>query len=131
MLIRKPSKTLHILLLVTQLALSLTLIWASYMKLFQSPELLSAMWPWTGELPAAFVKFTGIIDFVAGIGIVLPTLVNIRPRLTFAAAAGIVMLMLSAMVFHISRGEPALFNIIFGVLAAFVAWGRYGNAVSR
>ena len=130
MAIRKFSKWLHIALWLTQVLLSVTLIWAAWMKLFQPAEALSAMWPWTGQVPPLLVKLTGIADLLAGAGLVLPALTNIRPALTFVAAAGIVLLMVCAMVFHLSRGESPVFNIVFGALAAWVAWGRQERAAS-
>lgn len=130
MSIRKSSKLLHIALWITQVLLSVLLIWAAYMKLFQTAEALSAMWPWTGQVPPAVVKLTGIIDLLAGLGLVLPVLLNVRPALTYLAAAGVVLLMVCAMAFHLSRGESPVFNIVFGVFAVFVAWGRRQPATS-
>lgn len=130
MSIRKTSKALHIALWIVQVLLAVTLVWAAYMKLFQSPGALSAMWPWAGHVPPLLVKSTGIIDLIAAFGLVLPAWLNIRPVLTFIAAAGVVLLMLCATVFHLSRGESPVFNIVFGVLAAVVAWGRQEGAAS-
>jgi uncharacterized membrane protein YphA (DoxX/SURF4 family) len=50
------------------------------------------------------------------------------PGLTPLAAAGLVFLMLGAIVFHIRRREyPNVgFNALLGALAAIVAWGRLG-----
>jgi hypothetical protein len=44
------------------------------------------------------------------------------------AAAGLVLLMVGAIVFHIRRREyPNVgFNAVLGLLAAFIAWGRFG-----
>ncbi len=126
----KSSKWLPIALWITQVLLSVTLVWAACMKLFQPAETLSAMWPWTGQVAPVLVKLTGIADLLAGIGLVLPALLNIRPALTFVAAAGVVLLMLCAMAFHLSRGESPVFNMIFGALGVFVAWGRRAGAAS-
>ncbi|WP_090384704.1 DoxX family protein [Dyadobacter sp. SG02] len=130
MSIRKSSKWLHTALWGVQALLSVTLVWAAYMKLFQTPEALSAMWPWTGQVPPLLVKCTGVIDLLAGLGLMLPGLLNIRPALTFFAAAGVVLLMVCAMVFHLSRGESPAFNMVFAALGAFVAWGRQEGAAS-
>lgn len=126
----KSSKWLHTALWITQVLLSVTLVWAAYMKLFQTPETLSAMWPWAGQVPPVLVKLTGVIDLLAGFGLVLPALLNIRPALTFVAAAGVVLLMVCAMAFHLSRGESPVFNIVLAAFAAFVAWGRQEEAAS-
>lgn len=121
-----PSKALHVTLWVVQLLLASSLFWAAYMKLFQPIDQLAVMWPWAGLVPAALVKFTGVIDFLGGAGLVLPGITGIKPRLTVYAAAGVILLMLIASAFHISRGEGALIapNVVFALLAAFVAWGR-------
>lgn len=126
---QKPSKGIHIALWVAQVLLAVSLVWASYMKLFQPVEKLSAMWPWTGQVPVAVVKLTGMVDLLAALGLILPLLFRIQPKLTPIAAVGIIVLMLCAGIFHIMRGEASLIgvNIFFAVLAAFIAWGRFKN----
>ncbi|MCS3735302.1 DoxX family protein [Mucilaginibacter dorajii] len=126
----KPSKLLNIILWVTQVLLAATLIWAAAMKLFQPIEKLSAMWPWAGQVPVALVKFTGIIDLLGALGLLLPALLRIRPKLTPIAAVAIIVLMVSASIFHIARGEASVIgvNIIFALMAAFIAWGRWSKA---
>lgn len=121
------KKTMHILLWIAQILLGLTLIWAAYAKLAQPIDQLEAMWPWTGSVSPAFVRLTGVIDLLGALGVLLPTLFRFKPILTPIAATGIVLLMISASVFHICRGEASQigFNIIFGVIAAFVAYGRF------
>lgn len=122
----KPSKTLNILLWVAQLLLATSLLFGSSMKLFQPIEKLAAMWPWAGEVSPALVKFTGVVDLLGALGVVLPMLLRIKPQLTAIAAMGIVLLMICASIFHISRGETAQigFNVFLALIAAFVAWGR-------
>lgn len=120
------KKVTHILLWIAQVLLSITLIWAAYLKLAQPIEQLKAMWPWTGDVPPALVRFTGVIDLLGALGVLLPSLFRFKPLLTPLAAIGIVLLMISASVFHIYRGEASQigFNIVFGLIAAFVAYGR-------
>lgn len=83
------------------------------------------MLPWALDNPG-LLKFTGIIDLLGGIGIVLPAALKIQPKLTVFAAYGTIALMIAASIFHISRGEASLIgmNIFFFILAAFVVWGR-------
>ncbi|GAB4029975.1 DoxX family protein [Spirosoma gilvum] len=99
------------------------------MKLAQPINQLSAMWPWTGQIPTALVKATGIIDLLGAIGLVLPSLLRIQPKLTPIAAVGIIIQMLCAGIFHIVRGEASVtgVNIVFGLMTAFVAWGRFAK----
>jgi VIT1/CCC1 family predicted Fe2+/Mn2+ transporter len=130
MSIRKTSKWLFTALWTVQVLLSVMLGWAAWMKLSQTPETLSTMWPWAGEVSPWMVKLTGVADLLAALGLVLPALLNVRRHLTFFAAAGLVLLMLCAMAFHISRGESPAFNVIVAALAGFVAWGRQDRTAS-
>jgi hypothetical protein len=126
----KSTKTLHIFLWIAQALLAASLIWASGMKLFQSPEKLAEMWPWTAENPT-LVKLTGVLDLLAALGFVLLGLLRIQPKLTIYAAYATIALMVAASIFHITRGEASLIgvNIFFAVLAGFIAWGRSKKAV--
>lgn len=122
---RQPSKALNISLWVTQFVLAAGFIWAAYTKLFTPAGKLAAMWPWTADNPD-LIKLTAVFDLMAGIGLVLPMLLRIQPRLTVYAAYGAIALMIAAGAFHIFRGEASLIgiNIFFLVLAAFIVWGR-------
>ncbi len=126
----KPSIALNTSLWIAQVLLAFTLVWAASMKLFQPIEKLAAMWPWAGEVSPALVKFTGLVDLLGGLGLIMPAVLNIKPKLTPIAAVGIIILMVCASVFHILRGEASSigFNIIFGLIAAFIAWGRFRKA---
>jgi DoxX-like family len=88
------------------------------------------MWPWAGQVPALLVKFTGFVDVLAAIGLVLPALLRIQTKLTPIAAIGVMVLMAVAGVFHIARGEASVIgvNLGFAAIAAFVAWGRMTKA---
>ncbi|GAB4037445.1 DoxX family protein [Spirosoma jeollabukense] len=127
---RKSSKAIHLILWVAQVVLAATFIWAAAMKLFQPVEKLAALWPWTGQIPGIVVKLTGLIDLVGAIGLILPSLLRIKPQLTPIAAIGVIALMLCASIFHIARGEAAQIgaNIVFAGMAAFIAWGRFTKA---
>ncbi len=83
------------------------------------------MWPWTAE-NAALVKLTWVLDLLAAMGLILPILLRIQPKLTVYTAYGIITLMVAASVFHITRGETSQIgiNIFFAIIAAFIAWGR-------
>ena len=83
----------------------------------------------------ALVRFIGASELAAALGLVLPAATRIRPLLTPLAAIGLVMVMVLASLFHISRGEwfALPLNLVLGSLAAFVAWGRLaqGRRFSR
>lgn len=123
--IEKKSRILNITLWIAQSLIALTLIWAAYAKLLQPIEETAKMLPWAAENPG-LLKFTGLIDLLGALGIILPAALKIQPKLTVFAAYGIIALMILASAFHISRGESSLIgmNIFFLLLAVFVAWGR-------
>ena len=93
--------------------------------MFSIPH-LAGIWPWTGVLSRVEVRGLGVIDLLGGLGLVLPMLSGIRPRLTIAAALGCALLQVCAMTFHISRGEANVTPVNFFMLAMvlFIAWGR-------
>lgn len=125
----KPTKALNSALWIAQGILALIFVWAAYTKLFQPLEETAKMLPWAKDNPG-LVKFTGIVEIVGALGIILPAALKIQPRLTILAAYGIITLMIFASIFHISRGEASLIgmNIFFLLLAGFVAWGRSKKA---
>lgn len=112
-------KVLNPILWILQVVTGLLFLYSGYMKLFTPVAQQAAMYPWTGQVAPAFLRFMGIIDLLGGIGILIPFL-------SIYAASGIVLLMISASVFHISRGESGVigFNIAIALIAAFIVWGR-------
>lgn len=124
------SKVLNITLWTAQGFLALIFIWAAYTKLFQPIEEAAKMLPWAKENPG-LVKITGIVELLAVVGLILPSALRIKPQLTVWAAYGTIALMITAAIFHISRGEASLIgmNIFFLLVAAFIAWGRTKKAV--
>jgi hypothetical protein len=88
------------------------------------------MMPWTGDHSELFVRFIGFVDLAGGLGLLLPSLTRILPRLSVLAALCCVVLQVFAIVFHVSRGEaPVLgLNIVMLSLSLFVLWGRARKA---
>ncbi|OIN59299.1 DoxX family protein [Arsenicibacter rosenii] len=120
-------KGLHIALWTVQGLLAAGFAWGGLMKLIQPAGQLAQMWPWTGQVPGSLLMFTAIVDLLGALGLLLPALLRIQPILTPIAAVGCLVLMVCATVFHIQRGEAALItpNLLFAMMAAFVAWGRF------
>jgi uncharacterized membrane protein YphA (DoxX/SURF4 family) len=77
-------------------------------------------------LPGWFLRFIGVAELLGGIGLVLPWLTRIQPKLTPLAAAGLVIIMIGAIVVTLMTGQiaMALFPLAVGILCAFVAYGR-------
>lgn len=124
------SKAMHISLWVVQVLMAAVFLMSGFMKVSMPVVELSAMIPWTLSVPAGLVKFIGLSELLAGLGLLLPSLLRIKPILTVWAGLGLATIMLGAIPFHISRGETSVIgmNAIFMLLAIFVAWGRWKKA---
>ena len=84
-------------------------------------------------LPGWFLRFLGVAEVLGGLGLILPGLLRIRPGLTPLAAAGLVIIMIGATVVTLLGGTvaPALIPFTVGLLAAFVARGRWQRGPAR
>jgi hypothetical protein len=122
---QKRNKGLHIGLWIAQALVALMLLWGAFAKLGTPIEELAKMMPWATENPS-LVTLTGIVDLLGGLGLLLPTLLRIKPQLTIYAAYGTIALMVAAAIFHISRGEyeSVGMNVVILLIAIFIAWGR-------
>jgi len=78
-------------------------------------------------VPGLFLRFIGVAEVLGAIGLILPGALRIRPGLTPLAAAGLVIIMIGATALTLASGAVALalIPLVVGVLAAFVAWGRW------
>jgi putative oxidoreductase len=123
----KPLKLMNISLWSGQLILAALFAMGGSAKATQPIAELSTRMPWAADIPEALVRFIGISELAAAVGLLLPALTRIRPGLTPLAAAGLATIMALAAVFHAARGEGGgiVVNLVLGGVAAFVAWGRY------
>ena len=78
-------------------------------------------------LPRPFVLFIGVAEVLGGLGLILPGIFHVRPGLAPLAAAGLVLVTIGATVYQLAAGQPesAVFAVVIGLLAAFVAYGRW------
>jgi uncharacterized membrane protein YphA (DoxX/SURF4 family) len=122
------EQPMNIVLWIVAGLLALAFLAAGGMKLGRSKQALAATMGWVEDVPAGLVKTIGLLEVLAAIGLILPAALDIAPILTPLAATGLVLTMLGAMVVHARRKEfQALpVNVVLLLLAAFVAWGRFG-----
>jgi uncharacterized membrane protein YphA (DoxX/SURF4 family) len=111
------------LLWVVQVLLALVFIFAGGAKMMMSAAELTGQTP----LPAAFLRFIGVMEILGSLGLVLPGLLRIQTTLTPLAAAGLSIIMIGAVIVTIQTMGSALAALPFvtGVLALFVAYGRW------
>ncbi|MEU8346308.1 DoxX-like family protein [Actinomadura meyerae] len=83
---------------------------------------------WTQDVGAGSVKALGVLEILAAAGLILPAVVDVAPVLVPVTALCWVLLMVGAAIVHGRRSEFqfAALNLIYLVLAAFIAWGRFG-----
>lgn len=107
-----------------QIVLALLFIFSGVSKFVMSVEEMNAQSP--VQLSGTFLHFIGICEVLGGLGLVLPGLLRIKPGLTPLAAAGLVIIMIGATVITMMGGiVMALLPLVTGLLAAFVAYGRW------
>ncbi|MFN8487711.1 MAG: DoxX family protein [Caldilineaceae bacterium] len=115
---------MNIVLWILQVLLAAA--FAAHGWLFLSPpaELLPAM---NAMLPTWFRLFLGVAEVLAAVGLVLPGITRIMPWLISLAAAGLMLVMISATVLHTTRGEisSAVTTAILFVVVTFVAYMRW------
>ncbi|MFI8517615.1 DoxX family protein [Streptomyces sp. NPDC085481] len=83
---------------------------------------------WVDDFSAGGVKVIGALEVLAAVGLVLPAVLDIAPVLVPLAALGLVLMMAGAAITRIRRHETTylVVDLIYLVLAGFVAWGRFG-----
>ena len=113
---------------VAQGLLALIFLFSGGMKLVTPLEVLTEQM----RLPGLFVRFIGAAEVLGAIGLILPGLLRIRRGLTPLAAAGLVIIMIGATVLTLATGNvaSALISLVVGLLAAFVAYGRWSRVTA-
>src|SRR5258708_27305504 len=82
---------------------------------------------WFSAVPQGLFVFIGVCEFLGGVGLILPAMTGVKPKLTPFAAIGLTLIMILAAIFHIVRGEYSFFvpmNLALAGVAAFIAYGR-------
>jgi uncharacterized membrane protein YphA (DoxX/SURF4 family) len=112
-----------------QVLLAALFLFAGVMKLVLPLDKMTGPVP----VPGLFLRFIGVCETLGALGLILPGLFRIRPGLTPLAAAGLVIIMLGATVLNLRGGDlfSTAVTVVVGLLAAFVAYGRWKIAPLR
>ena len=118
-----------IALWILQVLLGALFIFGGVMKLLMPIEELTKQI----GMPGWFIQFISVAELLGGLGLILPSLLRIAPGLTPLAAAGLVIIMIGAVVVTLATGSVvgALFPLLVGLLLIFVAYGRWRLAPIR
>ncbi len=118
---------MNITLWILQVFLALAFLAHGLMFLMPPPDIAVLM---NAILPRWFQLFLGFAEVLAAVGLTLPGLTRILPWLVPAAAAGVIIVTVSATILHLSRGEysSAATTCVLLLLAIVVALGRWRYA---
>ena len=114
---------MNILLWVLQVLLAVAFFAHGLLFLFPPPEIAVQM---NASLPRWFQLFLGVAEIAAAVGLTLPGITRIQPSLIVYAAVGIMVVMVSATIWHVVRGEmsSALITLVLLGMATMVAYWR-------
>ena len=113
---------------IVQALLALLFLFAGGTKLVLPPDVLASMGsPNQIPLPGWFVRFIGVAEVLGALGLLLPGLLRVKPGLTPLAAVGLVIIMIGATALTMAADGFAagVVPLVVGLLAAFVAYGRW------
>jgi hypothetical protein len=111
------------LLWIAQVILCALFVFAGAMKLVMPIEAMAG----PVAFPGWFMRFIGVAELLGGLGLVLPGVFRVGVSLTALAAAGLVPIMVGAVVITIVGGMVAASAIpaIIGLLCVAIARSRY------
>jgi|SRR5579862_4333306 len=110
---------------IVQILLALVFLFAGGAKFFVPLDQMTQGMP-PALASAGFIHFIGTCEILGAIGLILPSLLRIKPWLTPLAAAGLFIIMIGATVVSVPEGfAVAALPLVVGLLVAFVAYGRW------
>jgi len=114
---------MNIALWIVQVLLAVAFFAHGWLFLSPPPQIAEQM---NASLPRWFQLFLGVAEVLAAVGLTLPGLTKILPSLVTWAAGGVMIVTISATVFHLTRGEisSAAITLVLFAMAAFVAYMR-------
>lgn len=115
---------MNILLWVLQVLLAVAFLAHGWMFLFPPADMVAIM---NASIPPALRIFIGLAEVLAAIGLTLPGLTRILPWLVPSAAAGLMIVMIGAVILHVLRGEVSatITTAILFALLTCVAYMRW------
>ena len=114
---------MNIILWALQVFLAVAFLAHGWIFLFPPAAMVELMKP----IPLAFRIFLGVAEVLAAVGLTLPGITRFLPWLVSCAAAGLMVVMIGATIFHSARGElgSAITTAILLAVVTFVAYMRW------
>lgn len=109
---------------ILQVLLALAFLAHGLMVLVPPASIVDQM---NASMSREFQVFLGVAEVLAAIGLTLPGLMGIQPWWTQWAAAGVIIVMISATVYHFTRDEisSAATTLVLLIMAAYVGYMRW------
>jgi uncharacterized membrane protein YphA (DoxX/SURF4 family) len=119
---RVANKRISVAIWTVQVLLACVFLFAGGAKLVLPIAEMTKQVP----LPGLFLRFLGVVELAGAAGLILPSLLRIRPYLTPLAAGGLVIVMSGATAISMAGGTvtPAIPPFIIGCLAGLVLYAR-------
>ncbi|SRR5712692_8813971 len=115
---------MNILLWVLRVLLAAGFLAHGWLFLFPPADMVAVM---NAAIHPTFRLFIGAAEILAAIGLTLPGVTRIMPWLVPSGAAGLMIVMIGAVIVHIARGavSSAISTAILFALLTFVAYMRW------
>jgi putative oxidoreductase len=115
---------MNVILWILQLVLAG--VFAAHGWLLLSPP-ASVAAQMNAALPRWFQLFLGVAEIAAAAGLILPAVTRMRPQLVPAAGGGIMLVMISATIWHLARSEwsSAGITALLLAIATVVTYQRW------
>lgn len=115
---------MNIVLWILQTLLAAQFLWHGWIFVAPPAEIVEMM---NAFIPPWLRIFIGVAELLAAVGLILPGATRILPWLTPLAAAGLMIVMGSATVLHLIRGETgnAIFTAVLFALVTVTAYMRW------
>lgn len=117
---------MNILLWILQVLMALFCVAGGTYKITHF-EQLQAMNASMRALPQVFWTCVGGLETLAGLGLIFPAAAKVVPVLTPVAAAcmAVESLLITLLYVYFHDFSPAAFTVVGGLVAAFIAYGRF------
>lgn len=119
---RVATRRINVAIWTVQVLLACLFLFAGGAKLVLPIAEMTKQFP----LPGLFLRFLGLVEIAGATGLILPSLLRIRPHLTPLAAGGLVIVMSGATAISMAGGTvvPAIPPFVVGCLAGLVLYAR-------
>lgn len=115
---------MNIVLWILQVLLAAQFLWHGWIMLFPPEELVEII---NANIRPSFRIFIGVTESLGALGLILPGVTRLFPRLLVWAAVGLMIVAGGATVYHFVRGEDSsgIITTVLFVVIGFVAYMRW------